>query len=238
MTKVDRPEDPRPDDTGADAGKQRPASRRRRVLLVAGAVVAAALIAVGVSVAAVRGAQNADAKAGDKQAAFQLPAPDPNSPPPPSAAPSPSASSSSTPGAPAPAAKVDKRYGAAVAAVVAKDSTATLSGGLKAKLQVDDTKATAVRAGEVAGPAIKVRLELTNPGGSDVALSQLAVNAYYGSGSAPATELSDGAEPLLGTLKAGETRTGVYLFSVPDGQSGSAVITVTDAAGTPITVFK
>lgn len=227
MTKVDQHEDPE---------EQRPpADRRRLLLLIGGAVVAAALLAVAVSFAAVRGAQNAQAAKGpDKPAAFQLPTPDPNSPPPPSAAPSPSSSSSD-----APAPKTDKRYGAPVAAVVAKDDTATLAGGLKAKLQVDETKATAVRAGEVAGPAIKVRLELTNPGGSDVALSQLAVNAYYGSdASVPATELSDGAEPLLGTLKAGETRTGVYLFSVPEGQTGSAVITVTDAAGTPITVFK
>lgn len=232
MTKVDRPEDPE------EQEPRPPANRRRRILLISGAVVAAALLAVAVSFAAVRGAQNAEAgKAQDKPAGFQLPAPDPNSPPPPSAAATPSPSSSSSSGSAAP--KTDKRYGAPVAAVVAKDDTATLAGGLKAKLQVDDTKATAVRAGEVAGPAIKVRLELTNPGGSDVALSQLAVNAYYGTDSAvPATELTDGAEPLLGTLKAGETRTGVYVFSVPDGKSGSAVITVTDAAGTPITVFK
>ncbi|MDN4597108.1 hypothetical protein [Leifsonia virtsii] len=232
MTKVDRSEDPE------EQEQRPPANRRRRILLIAGAVVAAAVLAVAVSFAAVRGAQNAEAgKAQDKPAGFQLPAPDPNSPPPPSAAATPSPSSSSSSGSAAP--KTDKRYGAPVAAVVAKDDTATLAGGLKAKLQVDDTKATAVRAGEVAGPAIKVRLELTNPGSSDVALSQLAVNAYYGSDSAvPATELTDGAQPLLGTLKAGETRTGVYVFSVPDGKSGSAVITVTDAAGTPITVFK
>ncbi|MGN6762588.1 MAG: hypothetical protein ACTHJI_14825 [Leifsonia sp.] len=232
MTKVDRPEqNPEPNPQG-------PSRRRRRILIIVGAVVVAALLAVAISVAAVRGAQNAQARAVSTPTPFQLPTPDKNSPPPPSAAPAspaPQSTSSSKPAAPP---KVDPRYGAPVAAVVSTGTTATLAGGLTAKLQVADTTAKAVRAGEVAGPAIKVQIELTNPGSTDVSLAQVAVNAYYGKTSIPATELTDGAQPLLGTLKAGETRTGVYLFSVPDGQSGSAVITVTDAAGTPITVFK
>ncbi|MDR6971735.1 hypothetical protein [Leifsonia shinshuensis] len=229
MTKVDRPE-PNPDE-------QPGGRRRRRALLIAGAVVVAAVLAVAISVAAVRGAQNAQnaqSASGDKKTAFQLPTPDTNSPPPPAASPTPSASSGGAQAAPKP----DARYGAPVAAVVSRDDTATLSGGLTAKLEVEKTNATAVRAGEVSGSAVQVKVELRNPGASDVSLSQVAVNAYYGSKSIPATELSDGAQPLLGTLKAGETRTGVYVFSVPADQTGAVVITATDAAGTPITVFK
>lgn len=229
MTKVDRPE-PNPEQS-----PQEPSRRRRRILIVVGVVVVAALLAVGISVAAVRGAQNAEARAASTPTPFQLPTPDKNSPAPPAASSAPHSTSSSKPAAPP---KVDPRYGAPVAAVVSTGTTATLAGGLTAKLQVADTTAKAVRAGEVAGPAIKVQVELTNPGGSDVSLAQVAVNAYYGTTSVPATELTDGAQPLLGTLKAGETRTGVYVFSIPDGQSSSAVVTVTDAAGTPITVFK
>jgi hypothetical protein len=233
MTKVDRPEPNQPEAEGAP-----PSHRGRRILIVLGAVVAAAVIAVAISVAAVRGAQNAQAEAQRTHTGFQLPTPDPNSPPPPTAsAPSTSTAKGTDKGASG-TGKVDPRYGAAVAAVVARGTTATLAGGLTAKLQVEDVKATAVRAGEVAGSALKVRVQLTNPGGTDVSLAQVAVNAYYGAKSLPATELSDGAQPLLGTLKAGETRTGVYLFSVPADQTGAAVITVADAAGTPITVFK
>lgn len=231
MTKVDRPEQS-PD----EQGPRKPAGRgRRRALIIAGAVVVAAVLAAAISVAAVRGAQNAEAKSAGADSAFQLPTPDPNSPPPPSVSPAPSSSSTDAPkGAP----KADARYGAPVAAVVAQDETATLAGGLTATLQVEKTKATAVRAGEVAGSAVKVTVKVRNPGGSDVSLSQLAVNAYYGSDSTPATELSDGAEPLLGTLKAGETRSGVYVYSVPADQTGSVTVTVTDAAGAPLTVFK
>ncbi|SEI02351.1 MULTISPECIES: hypothetical protein [unclassified Leifsonia] len=229
MTKVDRPEQ------NPEQNPQEPSRRRRRILIVVGAVVVAALLAVAISVAAVRGAQNAQARAVSTPTPFQLPTPDKNSPPPPSASPAPQSTSSSKPAAPP---KVDPRYGAPVAAVVSTGTTATLAGGLTAKLHVADTTAKAVRAGEVAGPAITVQVELTNPGGTDVSLAQVAVNAYYGKTSIPATELTDGAQPLLGTLKAGETRTGVYIFSIPEGQSSSAVVTVTDAAGTPITVFK
>jgi len=229
MTKVDRPEQ------NPEQNPQEPSRRRRRILIIVGAVVVAALLAVAISVAAVRGAQNAEARAVGTPTPFQLPTPDKNSPPPPSASPAPQSTSSSKPPAPP---KVDPRYGAPVAAVVSTGTTATLAGGLTAKLHVADTTAKAVRAGEVAGPAITVQVVLTNPGSTDVSLSQVAVNAYYGKTSIPATELTDGAQPLLGTLKAGETRTGIYVFSIPDGQSSSAVVTVTDAAGTPITVFK
>lgn len=225
MTKADQPP--------TDDERRRP-HRTRRALLIAGAAVAVAAILAVVAVAAIRGEQNAQADA-SKNTRFTIPAPDTNSPPPPTAPP---ASDKAKSGASTPAPKVDAAYGAPVAAVVHKSDKATLTGGLTAQMTVTPTTVSAVRAGETAGPAIKVELSISNPGGSAVAMSELAVNAYYGSASTPAVEMSDGAQPILGTLKAGETRHGVYYFSVPSTQASSAVVTVTDAAGAPVTVFK
>jgi hypothetical protein len=135
--------------------------------------------------------------------------------------------------------KVDPRYGATVKQTVGQDVDAKLSGGMTAKIvSIDPVTAKAIRAGETAGSAIKVTIALTNTTGKAVSLSQVSVNAYYGSKSTPAVALSDGAKPLHGSLANGATASGVYLYTVPADQRDSAVVTMTDAAGAAVTVFK
>jgi hypothetical protein len=214
-------------------------SGKRITLIVAGAVVLV-LVVTALVIAGVRGAAN---NAGGAPAGYVagLPTPDPNSPAPPSATPSPkpSTGAKSSTGAKPSAPKVDARYGAAVAQVVGHGTDAKLSGGMTAKItDVTATDAKAVMAGQTAGSAIKVTIDLANTTGRDVSLAQVAVNAYYGSKSTPAIPLTDGATPFLGSLAAGKTMTGTYVFTVPTDQQSSTVITMTDSAGTPITVFK
>jgi hypothetical protein len=207
-------------------------STKRILLIVAGAVVLA-LIAAALIVAGVRGA---DTKAAaDANAPFTLPTYGTNSPPPPTPSATPSASKGGTTSAP----KADARYGATVAQTVEKNVDAKLSGGMTAKVvSVSAVDGKAIRAGETAGPALKVTIDLANTTGKDVSLSQVSVNAFYGAKATPASVLTDGTKPLLGPLAAGATATGTYIFSVPDAQQSSAVFTMTDAAGSPITVFK
>ncbi|WP_223692392.1 hypothetical protein [Leifsonia poae] len=203
---------------------------KRIVLIVVGAVVVV-LVAAAFVVAGIRGAANT----AKDPAAFTLPTYGTNSPPPPSAktTPAPSKDGKVTPP------KVDARYGAAVAQTVDRNVDAKLSGGLTATIvSVASVDGKAIRAGETAGPAIEVTISLTNTTGKDVSLAQVSVNAFSGSKSTPAPTLTDGAKPLLGPLAAGATATGVYLFTMPVSQQDSAVITMTDAAGSPITVFK
>jgi len=208
-------------------------STKRIVLIVVGGVVVL-LVAAALIVAGVRGA--ATKAAADANAPFTLPTYGTNSPPPPTPSATPSAS---TGGGSTTAPKADARYGAAVAQTVAKNVDAKLSGGMTAKVvSVTSVDGKAIRAGETAGPALKVTIDLANTTGKDVSLAQVSVNAFYGGKSTPASVLTDGAKPLLGPLAAGATATGTYIFSVPDDQQSSAVFTMTDAAGSPITVFK
>lgn len=207
-------------------------SRKRILLIVAGGVVVL-LVAAALIVAGLRGA--ATKAAADANAPFVLPTYGTNSPPPPTPSSAPSASKDGSTTAP----KTDARYGAAVAQTVDKNVDAKLSGGMTAKVtSVTPVDGKATRAGETAGPALKVTIDLSNTTGKDVSLSQVSVNAFYGAKATPASVLTDGTKPLLGPLAAGATATGTYIFSIPDDQQSSAVFTMTDAAGSPITVFK
>lgn len=211
--------------------------RGRIIALIVVAVAVVAIIVTVFVVASTRSTPSTNAGNDQNLPAGALPTPDPNSPPPPTPTPTPAPSHSTGKASAKPT--VDPRYGAPVADVVPAKEAAKLSGGLTATVvSIDATQAKAIRAGETAGPAIKVTVTLTNSTGKDVSLGQVAVNGYYGSKATPAVALSDGAKPLLGTLAAGATAKGVYLYSVPADQRASAVITMTDSAGTPVTVFK
>ncbi|MFF1574404.1 hypothetical protein ACFVWR_16800 [Leifsonia sp. NPDC058292] len=232
MTKADSIPSP-----ASGGGGGTPARNRvRTIALIVAAAVVVALVVIGLVLAGARGAATNGGGQGD--AANLVPGAS-GSPAPPS----PSASSSNgkdeggSDGTATP--KVDPRYGAEVAQTVKQDVDAKLSGGLTAKVvsvEADDAKA--VRAGETAGDAVKVTISLTNGTGRDVSLSQLSVNAYYGGKATPAVSLTDGAKPLVGALANGATASGVYLYTVPKAQQDSTVITMTDAAGSPVTVFK
>lgn len=215
-----------------------PTRRGRTIALIVAAVVVVALVVTALAIAGIRGASNN--ASGQNNPAALVPGAS-GSPAPPSASPSPSSSKGEDgegeKGSTKPT--VDPRFGAEVKQTVQQDVDAKLSGGLTAKVvSVEAEEAKAVRAGETAGDAVKVTISLTNGTGRDVSLSQLSVNAYYGGKSTPAVALTDGAKPLVGALANGATASGVYLYTVPKAQQDSTVITMTDAAGSPVTVFK
>jgi len=211
------------------AGEPPTPHRRRTVLLVIAAVVVLALVVTGLVLAGMRGAAGG---AGQPQGEPAAPVPGASdSPPPPSATPS----AGSTPAAP----KVDPRFGSAVGATAAQDVPVTTSTGLTAVVgPVKSVTAKAVRVGEVAGPALSVTVKLTNPGSSAISLDQVRVNGYYGKAATPAAPITTGTAALSGALAAGASATGTYVFSVPENGQSSAVFTLSDAAGTPVTVIK
>ncbi|WP_431278366.1 hypothetical protein [Leifsonia poae] len=229
MTQVDS----RP---SAASGDKPNRHRGRTIAIIVAAVVVVALIVTALVIAGARGAATNAENAGNAQGGSQAAPGATDSPAPPSPSPLPSSGDS---GGATDAPKVDKRFGATVSQTVAQDADAKLAGGLTAKIvSIDNTNAKAVRAGETAGTAIKVTISLSNTAGRDVSLSQVSVNAFYGGKSTPAVALTDGAKPLQGSLANGATASGVYLFSIPSDQRDSAVITMTDSAGAPVTVFK
>lgn len=78
---------------------------------------------------------------------------------------------------------------------------------------VTRTEAAARQPGETAGPAAAIRVEIRNRTRSPINLDAIAVNAEDAKGN-PLVPNFTSSEPLGGTLAAGKSRQGTYVFRV------------------------
>lgn len=93
--------------------------------------------------------------------------------------------------------------------------------------------------GEISGPAIRVSVAIRNDGTEPVDLEYVVVNAYSGADRAPAGSIMQpGGKPFAGSLAAGESAEGVYLFSIGESDRGDVAVTVDYGVGEPIVVFR
>lgn len=93
--------------------------------------------------------------------------------------------------------------------------------------------------GEIAGPSIRFGVKITNNTAAAVSLAPVVVNAYYGSDSRPAVQLSGpGASPLPAQVSSGASAVGVFVYNVPRAQRDKVRITVDFAADVPEIVFE
>jgi len=111
---------------------------------------------------------------------------------------------------------------------VGLDESAPFDSGVVARLvRVESVAGEAQGPGEVAGPAVRVTVEITNGTGAPVSLDSTVVNLYAGQDLAPAEPLSGpGASVLSGDLAVGRTATGAYVFNVPADQRDRLQVTV------------
>ena len=119
------------------------------------------------------------------------------------------------------------------------DAVATVGNGVTATLPaVEAIEGTAVGPGNIAGPAVRVTVRLTNGTGAAVSLSGVAVNLYFGPDRTPAPPLDDpSARPVTGVLEAGASAEGVYVFTVPAGDRDRVTVEVGYEAGAPLLLF-
>jgi hypothetical protein len=123
-------------------------------------------------------------------------------------------------------------------APVALDKPAAV-GGVTAEV----TSLTAVRAsgrgpGNIAGPALRATVRLTNGTGGPVSLDGVAVALTYGKNASPASPVDDPSQsPFRGTVQPGRSAVGVYVFSVPSGDRNVVTVSVGYRAGAPFLVF-
>jgi hypothetical protein len=103
---------------------------------------------------------------------------------------------------------------------------------------VRDLEVGAVGPGEIAGHAVSVQVQVRNLGSSAFNLSGLTVNAYYGRDIPASPTSAGGADPLSGSLAAGGTATGTYVFLVPADQSSTVRVEVSSADSAMIAVFQ
>ena len=119
-------------------------------------------------------------------------------------------------------------------------STSTPVPGVEVHLssvEAVDGKANGV--GEVSGPAIRFTVNVANTTDAPVDLKTAVVQLYYGAAQNPGLAVSGpGGSPLPTSVPAGQTVTGVYLFTVPEDQRDTVSITFDYRAGTPVVVFQ
>lgn len=113
-------------------------------------------------------------------------------------------------------------------------------GALTARLaRIEAIEGEADGPGEIAGPALRVTVELTNGGDAGADLTGVVVNLYHGPESAPAEMLAgSGSDWLEGTLAPGGTATGVYVFTVPADDRDPVQVTVFVTPDEPTVLFE
>jgi hypothetical protein len=118
------------------------------------------------------------------------------------------------------------------------DAAAVGDGVTVAVASVERVQGSGVGPGNVAGPALRVTVRLTNGTAEALALDAVTVHAGYGPGVTPAPDLEDVSRlPFSGTVAAGATAEGTYVFSVPASALEPAVIEVGYRPGAPLALF-
>ncbi|KGH43991.1 hypothetical protein IN07_23430 [Modestobacter caceresii] len=92
--------------------------------------------------------------------------------------------------------------------------------------------------GNIAGPAVRVTVRVTNDSATDMSLGAAVVNLFHGPEATPASPLEDPSqEPFSGTLRPGASADGVYVFTLATGDRDSVTVQVGHAPGASYAVF-
>jgi hypothetical protein len=207
-------------------GSTQPARGRRIVLI---SVAAAALVVLVVLVIVLqRGGDGSDSSKTPTGSATSGPPRKASSP-----APTLPASKQAIPSAPAPT-KVPKPTPARFRDNVVLDN--------KVGIEVADIESVQGKArgpGEVAGPALRFTVRVTNNSKKAINLDLAVVTAYFGRQDDPASQLSGpGAEPLPQKLKSGATASGKYVFGVPVKERGRVRVDFSYIINQPTIIFR
>lgn len=209
---------------------------RNVALIAAGAVVVLGLAAAGIWWGVTNG------PASSPVAADSARTPAASSAPGASSAPSPSATGAPATGStPAPS-TVPGAAGAALPQrqpVAMESTTSVVKGVTVAMTKLESVKGEAEGVGEIAGPAIRFTLAFSNAGAAAYPTQGVVVNVYYGKDNTPALPLSKpGGTTLAASVAAGSTASATYIFTVPEDQRGSVIVTVDYQAGAPAIAFQ
>lgn len=106
-------------------------------------------------------------------------------------------------------------------------------------VRLEAVEGTAQGPGEVAGPAVRFAVVVTNSTSTAVSLQTVVITVDYGSDRTPASELAEpGGSPLPGRVAPGQAAEGVYIFTVPIDQRDLVRITVDYSADVAPVVFE
>lgn len=122
---------------------------------------------------------------------------------------------------------------------VGLDATGDFGTGLTVRLAALEPVAGVARApGEIAGPALAVTVEAENDSTAPVSLDDVVVFLSYGPERIPATDLGEGSTPLGGSLGAGSSTSGTYVFAVPDDGRADLRVEISYTGEAPTVAFS
>ncbi|SNS73536.1 hypothetical protein SAMN06893096_10795 [Geodermatophilus pulveris] len=221
-------------------GNGRPAPSRRREVVggVAAALVVIAVVVVGLLLRGGGGDGGGDvAAAGTATPSAEAPAA-PGTPAPPSGEPAPPPPAPALPDPAATPVVADELPPSLPA--VALDRPAEADDGVAASLTaLEAVDGTGTGPGDVAGPAVRVTVELRNGTAAPLDLLGVAVDLTHGPERVPASPLGDpSARAFSGTLAPGAVADGVYVFRVPADARDLVTVSVSPRPGAPYLVFE
>lgn len=124
------------------------------------------------------------------------------------------------------------------APAVPLNSAADFGGGVRVEMvELNRIDTTAQGPGEVAGPGVAVKLRFVNDSSAAVSLDNVTVNLADGSQQPGLPMSAAPAQPFRGSVDAGATAEGVYVFTLPADFANPASVTVSYSAGAPTVVF-
>jgi hypothetical protein len=120
------------------------------------------------------------------------------------------------------------------------DSEASLGNGVSVRVaKIESVKGVAQGPGEIAGPAVRVTVEVTNGTDKEVPMDLALVNVYYGKDKTPASTLSGpGLSPLAKPIPAGKSASGSYVFSVPQDERDPLTVEFSYTTDAPTVIFS
>lgn len=93
--------------------------------------------------------------------------------------------------------------------------------------------------GEVAGPAVRFTVSVTNNSGKPIDLANAVMTVEAGADKAPCTQLSGPrAEPLPAAAEPGQTVTGNYVYLVPVETRGLVTVYLSYSVDAPVAAFE
>jgi len=116
--------------------------------------------------------------------------------------------------------------------------TGDFGGGVTVALtSIESITTTAQLPGEIAGPGVKVTVTVTNGSADAVDLNSVIVDLQDAAG-APAIPMTSGSAPFTGSVAAGQSAAGTYVFTVPSTYTNPATISISYSTAAPIVVFQ
>jgi hypothetical protein len=223
---------------------RRQGSSKRRVL--AGAVISGALLIVVVIVVIVRAVDGGgDGRLAPRATSTSSPVPSGATA---SDSAAPTAASSEGTAVPSPSLGTPRSLGSGAPEpiepvktkkAVPLNTTGDFGTGLTVRLSsIAAVKGTATVPGEIAGPAIKLTVVARNGADRAVDLNSVVVFVSFGRERTPASELSEGARPLTGRVAPDDSRTGTYIYTVPEDEREQLRVEISYSGKAPTVAFE